>query len=233
MTDLSEEKILQAILLDAAEKEFEQELSASEAVNVSPRFLHQMNAMLEDPNAWAKRRRRPVWKTTLQRIAVFTVACSVTLIALMAISPSVRAAVTNWIVQFYETHTVYHFAKAPMSEAMPQYEITALPEGYQLDHTTEGADHIWFRYSNTDDESLSFHYIRTTSNAAQGMTTENTEISSITVNGCPGHLYISNDREESSAIVWYDEQQSLQFSISGFFDRDGLLAIAESVVSAD
>lgn len=233
MTDFSEEKILQAIFLDAAEKEFEHELSASEVVSVSPRFQRQMDAMLANPNAWAKRRKRPIWKTALQRIAIFVAVCSLTLGALMTVSPTIRATFTNWIVQFYETYVAYHFAKAPVSEVMPQYEITTLPDGYQLEHTTDGPDHIWFRYSNADGESLSFHYIRTTSNTAQGMTIVNAEISNITINGCPGHLYISSDPEESNAVVWYDEQLNLQFTINGFFDRDNLLAIAESVTSTD
>lgn len=233
MTDFSEEKILQAIFFDAAEKEFEHELLASEIVSVSPRFQRQMNAMLANPNAWAKRRKRPLWKTVLRRVAIFVVASSLTLGALMTVSPTVRAAFTNWIVQFYETYVVYHFAKAPVSDAMPQYEITAIPEGYQLEHTLDGSDHVWFRYLNADEEHLSFRYIRATSNVALEITVENAEISNITVNGCPGHLYISSDPEESNAVVWYDEQLNLQFTINGFFDRDNLLAIAESVVSVD
>ena len=231
MTDFSEEKILQAIFLDAAEKEFEHELSASEVVSVSPNFQHQMDAMLENPNAWARRRKRPLWKTVLRRVAIFVVASSLTLGALMTVSPTVRAAFTNWIVQFYETYVVYHFAKDPVSEAMPQYEITAIPEGYQLEHTLDGSDHVWFRYLNADGEHLSFRYIRATSNVALEITVENAEISNITVNGCPGHLYISSDPEESNAVVWYDEQLNLQFMINGSFDRDNLWAIAESIVS--
>lgn len=230
MTDFSEEKILQAIFLDAAEKEFEHELSASEVVSVSPNFQHQMDAMLENPNAWARRRKRPLWKTVLRRVAIFVVASSLTLGALMTVSPTVRAAFTNWIVQFYETYEVYHFAKDPVSEAMPQYEITAIPEGYQLEHTLDGSDHVWFRYLNADGEHLSFRFIRATSNVALEITVENAEISNITVNGCPGHLYISSDPEESNAVVWYDEQLNLQFMINGSFDRDNLLAIAESIV---
>ena len=109
MTDFSEEKILQAILLDAAEKEFEHELSASEIVSVSPRFQHQMDAMLANPNAWARHHKRPIWKTALQRVAIFVVAGSLTLGTLMTISPTVRATLTNWIVQLYETYVVYHF----------------------------------------------------------------------------------------------------------------------------
>lgn len=68
MTDFSEEKILQAIFFDAAEKEFEHELLASEIVSVSPRFQRQMNAMLANPNAWAKRRKAITVPCTMSSI---------------------------------------------------------------------------------------------------------------------------------------------------------------------
>ena len=136
MTEQTENRMLQNILLDAAASEFSEELSDSQPVVMSLRFQKQMEAMLKDPNGWAKRRERPIWKRFLQTVASIVLVCSLSLGALMAASPTVRAAVVNWMLKWYETYVVYRFFEEPVEDQllpMPEYQITKLPNGYSED----------------------------------------------------------------------------------------------------
>ena len=54
MMEAVENLALKNILLDAAAKEFEEELCEKEPVAVSDRFRWQMLHMLSNPNKWAK-----------------------------------------------------------------------------------------------------------------------------------------------------------------------------------
>ena len=90
MTEGKENSILRDILLEAAEKEFSQELFEHEQVNVSSRFIREMESMVYNPNRWAKRHKRPRWKKILNIAASIALACSVSLGALMIFRPCLK-----------------------------------------------------------------------------------------------------------------------------------------------
>lgn len=72
MMEAVENLALKNILLDAAAKEFEEELHEKEPVVVSDRFRWQMLRMLSNPNKWAKEQHRgSAWTRCLQSVAVF------------------------------------------------------------------------------------------------------------------------------------------------------------------
>lgn len=62
MIKSAEDITLRDILLDAAAKEFSVELSDIKPVVVSFHFQKQMKAMVANPQRWAKRHVRPLWK---------------------------------------------------------------------------------------------------------------------------------------------------------------------------
>lgn len=62
---------------------------------------------------------------------------------------------------------------------------------------------------------------------------ENMEVTEIGVNGCPGHLYISVDPEQSNCITWYDNGAKMQFIIDGFLEGNELQKMAASVLQVD
>lgn len=102
---MTDDAILRNFLLDAAAVEFSAELSDTTPVDASPRLRRQMTAMLNDPNDWAKRQHRPVWNRLARTAAVILLTCFLSLGALMAISPTVRAAVITRMHEMYE-HSV-------------------------------------------------------------------------------------------------------------------------------
>lgn len=233
MTEQTENRMLQNILLDAAASEFSEELSDSQPVVMSLRFQKQMEAMLKDPNGWAKRRERPIWKRFLQTVASIVLVCSLSLGALMAASPTVRAAVVNWMLKWYETYVVYRFFEEPVEDQllpMPEYQITKLPNGYSEDgDLLELPNDTEIKYRNESGERIHFEYMRMHQGRTLMARTENMVVSDITVNGCPGQLYVSTDPEQSNALIWIDEANGLQFIIDGFANETDLMQMAESV----
>ena len=70
MSNIEDNRLIQNILLDAAAEEYAAELAATEDVITSPHFQRQMKKMLANPNSWAKRRKHPLWKQCLTRVAM-------------------------------------------------------------------------------------------------------------------------------------------------------------------
>ena len=229
---MTEDALLQGFLLDAAAAEFASELTDTTPVAVSPRLLRQMNAMLNDPNSWAKRQHRSIWSRIARTAAVILLVLSLSLGALMAVSPTVRAAVKNWIIETYEHSVVYRFfdkqADDPLAP-LPRYEITALPEGYELYQEIDAVGSYGVRFINENGDYLWFEYQRMTQGAATGISTEDMIVSEVDINGKPGQLFHSLDDDVSSAVVWIDENSNLKFMLDGFFSDLDLLHIAESV----
>ena len=50
---------------------------------------------------------------------------------MMAVSPAVRAAIIDWVIEWYETHISYRFFGESNSDEMPSYNIVKLPSGYK------------------------------------------------------------------------------------------------------
>ena len=129
MTDRELDRMMQHVLLDAIKRDCEKETDDVPAFKPTHHYQRQIAAMLSDPLKWAQKRARPLWKNVAQKIAVILLVFSLSLGSLMAVSPTVRAAVVRWVTEWYETHIVYRYSGEQITGEMPQYEITNLPEG--------------------------------------------------------------------------------------------------------
>lgn len=231
MTNAAENILLRNILLDAASREFEEELSDREPVAISSRFRLQMQNMMANPARWAKRRRRPIWKQAMQTAAAVLIVCSLTIGSIMVASPTARAAIIEWVTEWYENSIIYRFFGAPTFEDMPQYKIAELPVGYRDTETPlDLPNNIEITYENESGDTIRFEYMRAEEGSAIVIDTANMEISEIEINGCPGYLYVAMDHEQSNCITWYDVRSGIQFVIDGFYGSDELVRMAESVL---
>lgn len=229
MTDYAEDRLIQNILLDAIAEEYATELVSTEVVTTSVHFQHQMKRMLANPNKWVKRHRQPLWRKYLQKVAVFLLVCSITFGTVMVVSPTVRATVIEWVIEWYETYIVYRFFGTSDISEMPRYNITELPSGYNsVGKTREVVDGMVIIYES-EENMIYFEYAHTEDGSALIVNIEGVEIYEIRVNESYGHLYLSKDSKESNIIIWYDEQEKIQFMIDGFVSQDELLKMARSV----
>lgn len=229
MIDPSDDRLIQNILLDAVAEEYAAELASTEDVVTSPHFQHQMKKMLANPNSWAKQRKRPLWKRCLTKVAMLLLVCSLTLGAMMAISPTVRAAIIRWIVEWYDTEIIYRCFGESISDELPSYDITKLPTGYKKVEEIRTWSSVTVLYENDEEDIIYLHYSYISQGSVLGVSTENMEVYEINVHNCFGHFYLSTDPQQSNTLIWFNEQEKIKFAIDGFCDKDELLAMAESL----
>lgn len=230
MSNIEDNRLIQNILLDAAAEEYAAELASTEEITTSPHFQRQMKKMLANPNSWAKQRKRPLWKQCLSRVAMLLLVCSLTLGAMMVVSPTVRATVIDWVIEWYETHISYRFFGKSNSDEMPSYDIVKLPSGYKkVDEIREIIDSVSVLYENEKHDTIYFKYSRMRDGIVLDISTENMEIYEINVNNCYGNFYLSTDPQQSNTLVWFNEQEEIKFIIDGFCDKDELLEMARSI----
>ena len=235
MTDRELDRMMQHVLLDAIKRDCEKETDDVPAFKPTHHYQRQIAAMLSDPLKWAQKRARPLWKNVAQKAAVILLVFSLSLGSLMAVSPTVRAAVVRWVTEWYETHIVYRYSGEQITGEMPQYEITDLPEGYAEVESKriEWPDYISFTYYNPDkenDQGIIFDYTYMSQGGVADFVTEDSETISVTVNGLKGQLFLAKDwKNTRSTLTWIDVDSNIQFTLMAALNETDILHIAESV----
>ena len=233
MTDRELDRMMQHVLLDAIKRDCEKETDDVPPFKPTHHYQRQIAAMLSDPLKWAQKRARPLWKNVAQKIAVILLVFSLSLGSLMAVSPTVRAAVVRWVTEWYETHVVYRFSGEQIADEMPQYEVTDLPEGYAETERVEWPSYVSIIYQNVNDENASWiylQYIYMQQGASSNFGIENADIIPVTVNGLEGQLYLTRDTEGAdSTITWIVPDENMLFAVSAALNANDILHIAESV----
>ena len=218
--------LLRRALLDAAAADFAGE---AEAVPMSPRQEKRMRSMLADPFAYARRARRPWWRQAMHTAAMLAVTLGLSVALRAALSPTVRAAIKQWFLELRQSDIVYYFTGETREEELPHYTITELPEGYAyLDEQSEDG-YRRIRYENANGQRIRLEYAPMEDGSAFWISTKDMVVRDVTVNGCPGQVFLSLNSEEGNAVVWMDADENFQFFINAFADESALLHMAESI----
>ena len=232
MTDQELDQMMRRALLDAAAQEAE--ALPQEPPELSPRHGRSMRAMLRDPLAWARSRRRPALRTAARHAAARHAAAVLLVLVLSAavlvtVSPQVRADITRWVAEQTGNVLDFQFRGDSPAQPIPQYQITALPEGYVETERTDSfaAGNVTYKNSDGDMILLSYTYMH---GAHDGFILDNTDtVSDIRVSGMPGKLILSSLEDHDSYVTWIDGASNMQFTVSAAIDEVSIIAIAESV----
>lgn len=229
MTDRELDRMMQHVLLDAIKRDCEKETDDVPAFKPTHHYQRQIAAMLSDPLKWAQKRARPLWKNVAQKIAVILLVFSLSLGSLMAVSPTVRAAVVRWVTEWYETHIVYRYSGEDISGEMPQYEISGLPQDYTEIIRDVYEASVSVVYESPSGDMICFDYTYMQQGAANIIAPGDDEILDVTVNGIQGQFFLPHDPADAKTITWIDADSNLQFVVKAFCSETDILHMAESV----
>lgn len=168
-------------------------------------------------------------KTWLKRCVAACLTLVVFFGAMIATSVPLRAAFVGWIKEVYEAYFVYHYENESTSNMKQvEYRPTWLPSGYVEFYVDDTEDTVAVVYANEEGYMLKLSYAYNPNKTIWFVEAEQVEIVPATVNGNPAELLIAKIPETANAIMWIDQNNSA-FYISGFFNEDTLIRIAQSV----
>lgn len=228
MTDQELDQMMRRALLDAAAQEAE--ALPQEPPELSPRHGRSMRAMLRDPLAWARSRRRPALRTAARHAAAVLLVLVLSAAVLVTVSPQARADITRWVAEQTGNVLDFQFRGDSPTQPIPQYQITALPEGYVETERTDSFAAGNVTYKNSDGDMILLDYAYMQDGASSSFILNDTDtMSDIRVSGMPGKLILSTEEKNFDCILWIDAAQNLQFTISAAADESVIIAMAESV----
>ncbi len=187
-----------------------------------PELEHDMKRLI------ARTERRRHMRRYLQRVAAACLAVVISLSTWMAVDAEARAAFVQWVKTVYEQSVVYEFFHSGKTQAETGYRLGWVPEGYVLENIIGGEAVTTVVYQN-DEDAIYFTYEHPEDVAQVTVYPGDSDVESVWVAGMPGEFYLSKDQAESNSLVWADEERGVLFSISGFFDKEGMVRMANSV----
>ena len=229
MTDLELDKMMRRVLSDAIEFDCGNTIKQEIPFVPSRRHQQQMQSMLRNPLNWIKKKTRPLGKQALQWVAVILLVISIGFGGIMAISPTARAAVIRWFVEWYETHIIYRYIGEDVSGELLRYEITELPDGYK--ETDRIIDPLWVSvvYENPDGGIIYLDYNLIQQGGANTFVPGDDAVIGVTVNQFDGQLFVPLNPESRKMITWIDPNKNIQFLLTANADDAEMLSMAESV----
>jgi len=173
-----------------------------------------------------KFKRMNIAKNPVLKHAVAIVMCVCLIFGTMMSIPTVRAAVVDVIVQWFEQFTKFAANPetdnvSPVSTWVPQY----LPEGYKNIETITQDGISQFIYSNADGNEIVFTYV--TGIGSISVNNEKVTYRTETHGSIIYQIFESQEAGIDSSIVW--DMNGYSFLISGECPIDELMKIAVSV----
>lgn len=228
MTDQELDRLLRRALLDAADQEAQ--TPPETEVPLSEGHRRRMREMLRDPLLWFRLRNPYPWRTVARRAAVVLLMLSLSAAMVLAVSPKARADIVRWTMEQNGRRVEFRYHGDGPAQALPQYRITALPEGYTETERVEADWNVRVTYECTGKQWIRFSYLYMQDGTASSMgIAESDTVKDITVSGMSGKLILTQSPESANVIIWFDTAQNLMFSIHANVDESVIITMAESV----
>lgn len=233
MAEKSFDAMLRQALLEANWREWQPLWETAAELVFSPAYRRWRTRLLADPFGWVKKQLRPLWAKALRTAACLVLASAVALGALMTVSPTVRAAVLNWLREISGNLMTYSTDRHAETDALPSnWRITWLPENWGLQDMTTS---LWKYQENSGKGNLLYSCFAP---GGTDLTTNVDDVSdaeavreTVQVQGTQADYYESDGYQ---VLLWENEEGFL-FMLRGdfFLDREDFLKIAESVAYYD
>lgn len=188
----------------------------------SRRFERKMRRLI-------RRVEHPALYHILRSAACIVLAMMVGFGSVLAVSVEARAAVFGWVKQQHDNFYVYFFDGKVCVDETVRYSPGWMPEGCVFVTSYETAGGEVYIYTDAEDTLIQFSY--TSDPNSESVYIEGVGYSKerVEIKNCSGEVYISDDPGKTNSLIWNDETNKVLFCISGNFEKETLIKIAETI----
>lgn len=188
----------------------------------SPRFEKKMKRLI-------RKSHHPIFYRTLRTVASIVLVILIGFGSTLAVSADARELVFGWVKQQYENFYEYFFEGETEPSDGAKYQPGWMPADCRFVTSYETNGGMVFIYTDAEDVLVQFSY--TSDPNSESVYFDGVNYTQITtsVNGLPAEIYISQIKENTNSVIWKDESGIILFTVSGKFDQETLIRIAESI----
>ena len=172
---------------------------------------------------------KPQFNTWLSRVACVFLAVLLTGSAVLTFSVEARAAFFGWIREQVETYYMYFFVGNAAVTEPAKYELGWMPENCIFVTSYETAGGEVYIYTDERDTLIQFTYTSEPDNEKVYVDCAEYTEKQVTINGNTASLFIAPSEDNTDGIVWIDPDTNTLFFVSGHFDQETFIKIAENV----
>lgn len=188
----------------------------------SPRFEKKMKRLI-------RKTHHPVFYRSLRTVASIVLVIMIGFGSTLAISAEARENVFGWVKQKYESFYEYFFEGDVTPTEPAKYQPGWMPEGCEFVTTieTDGGEIQVY----TDDQGTLIRFSYTSGSADEKVSVDGVsyEKEIVEIHGSLAEIYISPNEDETNSMFWTSEDGLVLFTISGNYDKDTLIKIAENI----
>lgn len=195
----------------------------------SPEFTRKMQKLLRRGRHWGLYQ-------GLKRVACFFLVLLLSGGAFLTVNAEAREIVFGWISERLDRDYHYFYQGTQGSDKVSpedvRYLLPEIPAGYEpYDLYDDGKGFVSLCYANEAGQGFRFEYMVGEDAGEMWLSAEaDGEKRMVSVNGKQAEFYPSTEETVSSTLVWQDEETGALLYISGFFEEEYLIQLAESVV---
>ena len=172
---------------------------------------------------------KPQFNTWLSKVACVFLVILLTGSAVLTFSVEARAAFFGWVREQVETYYMYFFEGNAAVTEPAKYELGWMPENCIFVTSYETAGGEVYIYTDERDTLIQFTYISEPDNEKVYVDCAEYTEKQVTINGNTASLFIAPSEDNTDGIVWTDPNTNTLFFISGHFDQETFIKIAENV----
>ena len=176
-----------------------------------------------------QRKSKPQFNTWLSKVACVFLAVLLTGSAVLTFSVEARAAFFGWVREQVETYYMYFFEGNAAVMEPAKYELGWMPENCIFVTSYETAGGEVYIYTDERDTLIQFTYTSEPDNEKVYVDYAEYTEKQVTINGNTASLFIAPSEDNTDGIVWTDPNTNTLFFISGHFDQETFVKIAENV----
>ena len=176
-----------------------------------------------------QRKAKPQFNTWLSKVACVFLAVLLTGSAVLTFSVEARAAFFGWVREQVETYYMYFFEGNAAVTEPAKYELGWMPENCIFVTSYETAGGEVYIYTDERDTLIQFTYTSEPDNEKVYVDCAEYTEKQVTINGNTASLFIAPSEDNTDGIVWTDPDTNTLFFVSGHFDQETFIKIAENV----